>query len=157
MRGSGIVAFHFYAINRGKVPLTFELFELQEELLALAEKSAKLNGFANFSFHACDLKREKFGERFSLVLCNPPYERGGFENGDPQKAICRKEITITLRDIAAAAGKALKFGGRIALVNRADRLAEVAYTLKEYNIELKRRNSSLGRKGISPTFCLRKG
>ena len=38
---------------------------------------------------------------FSLILCNPPYERGGYDNLSYEKAICRKEITITLDEIAA--------------------------------------------------------
>ncbi|MFQ7079060.1 MAG: hypothetical protein ACLRSW_14615 [Christensenellaceae bacterium] len=48
------------------------------------------------------------------MLCNPPYERGGLENDDYQKAICRKEITINLAEIARAAAFALRFGGRLA-------------------------------------------
>ena len=37
--GSGIVAFHFYALNRPKLrDLRFTLFEMQEELSALSKK-----------------------------------------------------------------------------------------------------------------------
>ena len=38
--GSGIVAFHFYALNKDKKNLSFTLFELQEELSALSKKTA---------------------------------------------------------------------------------------------------------------------
>ena len=40
-------------------------------------------------------------------------ERGGFENLTYEKAVCRKEITITLAEILDAAARLLKFGGRI--------------------------------------------
>ena len=37
--GSGIVAFHFYALNRKKLrDLRFTLFEMQEDLCALSKK-----------------------------------------------------------------------------------------------------------------------
>ena len=81
---------------------------------------------------------EKYREKFSLVLCNPPYERGGFDNETYEKAICRKEITLNLTEIAKATAFALKYGGRVAMLHRADRLAEVCYTLKSVNIEVKK-------------------
>ena len=46
--GSGIVAFHFYALNKQTQGLKFTLFELQEELSALSKKTAIYNGFENF-------------------------------------------------------------------------------------------------------------
>ena len=158
--GSGIVAYHFYALNRQKLKnLTFTLFELQKELSALSEKTAQLNGFENFLFEQGRLQdiKESYREKFSLILCNPPYERGGFENDDYQKAICRKEITINLKEIARAAAFALKFGGRIALLHRADRLAEVCYTLHEYNIEVKRIQFVGGKQGAKPYLVMIEG
>ena len=141
--GSGIVAFHFYALNRHNVKnLSFTLFEMQKPLLQLSQKTAVLNGFENFSFVEGKLQEipETYREKFSLVLCNPPYERAGsgFDNDEYEKAVCRKEITINLQEIAKAAAFALKFGGRIAMLHRADRVAEVCYTLKAVNIEVKK-------------------
>ena len=158
--GSGIVAYHFYALNRQKLKnLTFTLFELQETLSNLSKKTAQINGFENFTFEQGRLQEisEKYRERFSLILCNPPYERGGFENDDYAKAICRKEITINLAEIAKAAAFALKFGGRIALLHRADRLAEVCYTLHEVNIEVKRIQFVGGKQGAKPYLVMVEG
>ena len=87
--GSGIVAFHFYALNKKTQNLRFTLFELQEELSALSKKTALYNGFENFTFEQGrlqDIKKE-YNEKFSLVLCNPPYEKGGFDNDEYAKAI----------------------------------------------------------------------
>lgn len=157
--GSGIVAFHFYALNREKSGLSFTLFEMQEELSRLSEKTIKLNGFDNFNAVNCKIQDigEEYREKFSLVLCNPPYERGGLENDDYKKAVCRKELTVTLRDVAQAASRTLKFGGRIALTNRADRLAEVCYTLREAGIEIKRVQFASGRDAAKPYLLLAEG
>ena len=158
--GSGIVAFHLYAIRRAKFPdLSFTLFEMQEALSLLSVKTARVNGFENFSFECGRLQdiSEKYREKFSLIVCNPPYERGGFENEEYCKAICRKELTITLEEIAKAAAFALKFGGRIAMLHRADRLAEVCYTLKAVNIEVKKMQFVGGRYGSKPYLVMIEG
>ncbi len=155
--GSGIVAFHFHALNRhAKKNLSYVLFELQQALCELSKKTAKLNGFEEFDFCLGRLQEipERYRESFSLVLCNPPYERGGFENDCYEKAICRKELTITLEEIAKAASFALKFGGRFALLNRADRLAEACYVLKKYNLEVKRIQFVAGKVGAKPYLVM---
>lgn len=158
--GSGIVGFHFYALNREKYKsLQFTLFELQESLLNLSKKTAQVNEFDNFSFVCGRLQEipKEYHEQFSLVLCNPPYEKGGFENETYEKAICRKELTITLEEIARAAAYALKFGGRLALVHRADRIAEICYVLKSVNIEVKKIQFVGGRVGSKPYLALIEG
>ena len=158
--GSGIVAYHFYALNRSKNPdMPFTLFELQKSLSDLSVKTAQINGFDNFSFVCGRLQdiAETYRERLSLVLCNPPYERGGFANESYEKAICRKEITLTLDEIAKAAAFALKFGGRIAMLHRADRITEVCYTLKKYNIEVKKMQFVGGRCGMKPYLVMVEG
>ncbi len=158
--GSGIVGFHFHALNKDK-QMQFTLFELQDSLANLAEKTAKYNDFDNFEVVRGRLQEipERYREKFSLVLCNPPYERkdSGFDNDSYEKAICRKEITLTLSEIARAASFALKFGGRICMLHRADRLAEVCYTLKEVNIEVKRIQFVGGRYGAKPYLVMIEG
>ena len=159
--GSGIVAFHFYALNKTASDLTFTLFEMQKPLSDLSKKTAEYNGFANFEIVNCKLQEipERFREQFSLVLCNPPYEKAGtgFENDEYEKAICRKEITLTLKEIAKAASFALKFGGRICMLHRADRIAEVCYELKAVNIEVKKMQFVGGRCGSKPYLVMVEG
>ncbi|MBE7078162.1 MAG: methyltransferase domain-containing protein [Clostridiales bacterium] len=157
--GSGIVAFHFFALNRKKLHgLKFTLFEMQEELSALSKKTAAFNGFDNFSFVQGKLQDipKTYHEAFSLVLCNPPYERAGsgFDNDEYKKAVCRKELTITLEEIARAASYALKFGGRLCMLHRADRLAEVCYTLHDAKLEVKKVQFVGGRYGSKPYLVL---
>ena len=158
--GSGIVGFHFYALHREKFPqMPVTLFEMQEDLLNLARKTAKYNGFDNFSFVQGKLQElpKEYDEKFSLVLCNPPYERGGFDNDEYHKAVCRKELTINLQEIAKAASRALKFGGRLCMLHRADRLAEVCYTLHDAKLEVKKIQFVGGRYGSKPYLVIVEG
>lgn len=160
--GSGIVGFHFYALNKDKAPnMPVVLFEMQESLCALAEKSASFNDFDNFTIVNGKLQDigKEYQEQFSLILCNPPYERAGtgFDNDEYEKAVCRKEITLTLKEIARAANYALKFGGRICMLHRADRLAEVCYTLHEAHIEVKKIQFVGGRVATKPYLVMVEG
>lgn len=151
--GSGVVGFHFLCLNPIISGLT--LFEMQESLADMSRRTAELNGFdcKVVCGRLQDIGREYEG-KFSLILCNPPYERGGFENEVYEKAVCRKEITLTLAEIAQVASKKLKFGGRLAIINRADRAAELIYTLKAQNLEVKRLQFVCGREGAKPYLVM---
>ncbi len=159
--GSGIVAFHCYALHKELSGLRFTLFEMQKALSDLSKKTAAYNDFDNFTIENCKLQeiKECYREKFSLVLCNPPYERAGtgFDNDVYEKAVCRKEITITLSEIAKAASFALKFGGRLCMLHRADRIAEVCYELKKVNIEVKRIQFVGGRCEMKPYLVMIEG
>lgn len=158
--GSGVVAFHFYAINRHLPFESFTLFELQKPLADLSKKTIELNGFGSL-FKVENRPIQEIGkeylEKFSLVLCNPPYEKGGFDNDTYEKAICRKELTITLKEIAEKAAYVLKFGGRLAIINRADRLAELCYTLHSVGIEVKRIQLVQGKENDKPYLVMVEG
>ncbi|MBQ8352320.1 MAG: methyltransferase [Clostridia bacterium] len=159
--GSGIVAFHTHALHIDKPPAQYTLFEMQAPLCNLAKKTIEYNGFTNFAVVNCRLQDipKEYAERFSLILCNPPYERAGtgFDNADYEKAVCRKEITLTLAEIAKAAAKSLKYGGRLCMVHRADRLAELCYVLKGVGIEVKKLQFVAGRDGTKPYLVLLEG
>lgn len=133
--GSGVVGLHFLCLNPKIKSLT--LYELQPELADMARRSILQNKM-NAQVVEGRLQDIPSGEEFTLILCNPPYERGGLENLSYEKAICRKEITLTLREVIEISARKLKFGGRLNIVNRADRLAELFYLMKENNLEPKR-------------------
>jgi len=151
--GSGVVGFHFLCLHGNISGLT--LFEMQQSLADMSRRTAELNGFdcSVVCTRLQDIGRE-YDDKFSLVLCNPPYERGGFENEVYEKAVCRKEITLTLPEIADAGKRVLKFGGRLAIINRADRVAELIYTLKVRNLEPKRMQFVCGKEGAKPYLVM---
>jgi tRNA1(Val) A37 N6-methylase TrmN6 len=136
--GSGVVGLHFACLNSHIKGVT--LIEMQETLADMSRRTVVYNGFTNVDVLNCRLQDipKEYDDRFSLILCNPPYEVGGYENLTYEKAICRKEITITLKEIIEIAYKKLKYGGRLAIINRADRIAEMFYLLKANGLEPKR-------------------
>lgn len=154
--GSGIVGLHFYALNQ-KLTKSVTFFEMQPELYEMSLKTVALNGLEQkFSAVNCKVQEisKEYTEKFSLILCNPPYEKGGFENKDYKKAVCRKELFLTLPELTAAASRCLKFGGRFALCHRADRLAEVIYTLRDHGLEPKRLQLVAGTGSAAPYLVL---
>lgn len=153
--GSGIVGLHFFAENTGIEHVT--LFEMQPELAEMSARTVALNGleekFTVENVRVQDIPA-KYIEAFSLILANPPYERGGFANADAKKALCRKELSLTLEELCAAAARCLKFGGRFALIHRADRLAEAVYTMHDCALEVKKIQPVAGKAGAKPYAVL---
>ena len=153
--GSGVVGLHFYAENKGVESVT--LFEMQKELAEMSARTIALNGLeGRFTVENCALQEisAQYTERFSLILCNPPYERGGFECADGEKAVCKKELSLTLEELCIAVKKCLKFGGRFALIHRADRLSEVLCTLHAHGLEPKKLQLVAGKAGAKPYAAL---
>lgn len=153
--GSGIVGLHFFAENEGVEQVT--LFEMQQALAEMSRRTVALNGLAeSFTVENCRLQEipASYTERFSLILCNPPYERGGFEKADGRKALCRKELSLTLQELVGAAKRCLKFGGRFALVHRADRLSELLCALHAEGLEPKRMQLVAGKPSAKPYAVL---
>lgn len=153
--GGGVVGLNFFAENTGITSVTF--FEAQEELAALCEESVSLNGLQDKmkveNVRLQDIPAE-YIEKFSLILSNPPFESAGFENADPKKASCRKELTLSLEELIFSAKRCLKFGGRFVLCHRADRAAEVLYTLHGAGLEPKQVQFVTGKAGREPYLVL---
>lgn len=62
----------------------------------------------------------------------------GLANPNECKAIARHEILCTLEDVIAAAAKVLKTGGKLYMVHRPFRLAEIIRKMAAYGLEPKR-------------------
>lgn len=73
------------------------------------------------------------------VTCNPPYKaaKAGIESEMTAQKIARHEILCNINDVCAAAAKLLKFGGKLCICNRPERLADVISAMKSNNIEPK--------------------
>lgn len=76
----------------------------------------------------------------SLVTCNPPYKApdAGLQSISQAQRIARHEILCSIDDVCRAAAKLLKFGGRLCLCNRPERLSDVIFAMKNNGIEPKR-------------------
>lgn len=79
-------------------------------------------------------------EKCDLVNCNPPYKayNAGIESSLTAQKIARHEILCNIYDVCAAAKKLLKFGGRLCICNRPERLADCMDAMRASGIEPKR-------------------
>lgn len=79
-------------------------------------------------------------EQVDLVVCNPPYKKAGdgiISDSDADK-IARHETLCTIYDICEASARLLKYGGRLCLCNRPERLCDVMEAMRRSGIEPKR-------------------
>lgn len=153
--GCGIAGINLLALN--PVIKSVLLVEMQERLYDMSRRSIEYNNLggkvAALNMRIQDIPKAYFG-KFSLIICNPPYFKKDSlvkkENYDI--AVCKEEITVTVSDIANIASKLLKFGGRINIIFKTDRLFELYEVFKENNIEIKRLEFIINKKGKSDLF-----
>ncbi len=140
--GSGVVGFNLLALN-GSFIKSINFFEMQTPLFNLCQKSIEENGLSEnciaINTRLQDIDKS-YNEKFSLIVCNPPYMKVGHgeNNQNEQKALCKSELSLSLKELCTSFSRCLKFGGRVCLVHRADRLVEVIMELKNNNIEPKK-------------------
>ena len=118
--------------------------EIQRACCELARMSIAANGDGErFDVMECDLRQvENYlpREKFSLVTCNPPYfaAGSGFANKSESRTIARSETMCHSLDVCRAAKYLLKYGGRLCLCQRPERMADVICAMRECLIEPKR-------------------
>lgn len=118
--------------------------EIQEESADMARRSVMLNNLQDrIDMITGDIREA--GSIFSpasfeVVTCNPPYmtAKHGLTNPNEYKAIARHEICCTLEDVIAASAKVLKPEGKLYLVHRPFRMAEIIRVMGAYRLEPKR-------------------
>ena len=76
---------------------------------------------------------------YDVVVTNPPFFKSNMLISDNiEKGIARTELTLTLEDIFSICKKVLKDKGRVAIVNRPERLVDIIVSMKKYGIEPKK-------------------
>lgn len=139
--GTGIVPF----LILGKYnPKNIVGLEIQDEMVEMACRSVKLNNVEDrIEFINADLKNIellKTFEKFDVVTVNPPYKlnNAGIVNTSDKVAIARHEIMCNLEDVIAASRVLLKDNGRLYIIHRPERLADIFCLMRKYKIEPKR-------------------
>ena len=139
--GTGIVPF----LILGKYePKEIVGIEVQEEIAEMANRSTVLNNVENkIKFINRDLKDIEFLKqlgRFDALTVNPPYKlnNSGIVNPSDKLAIARHEVLCTLEDVIATSRILLKDNGRMYMVHRPERLADILTLMRKYKIEPKR-------------------
>ncbi|HYF90633.1 MAG TPA: tRNA1(Val) (adenine(37)-N6)-methyltransferase [Symbiobacteriaceae bacterium] len=118
--------------------------ELQPDTADMAARSVSLNGLNDSVRIDCGDYRQVvqlYGhERFDVVTLNPPYREPGTGAISPAsgRAGARHELSGGLGDALEAAATAVKFGGRVAVVFLAERLADLVTQLRSFRLEPKR-------------------
>ncbi len=137
--------------------------EIQKEGAALAALNAEKNGVTDkFSALCLDLKEVKNNlpqGAFDLVTCNPPYnaDGSGNKNENGAKKIARHETMCSFSDVVAAAKYLLKFGGRLCVCNRPERLGDMICEMRLAGIEPKVLREVIQRKGKAAWLVLLEG
>ena len=135
--GSGVVAILFSWKNKIK---DSSILELQPQLADMARRSIALNKL-NIKVYNDDLKfSTKYfeNESFDIITINPPYNLITNSLIESEFSIATHELKTSLSDICEEVKKLLKYGGKLFMVHRADRLSDIIYELKKRKIEPKR-------------------
>lgn len=118
--------------------------EIQPRLADMALRSVVGNGLdGQIAVTQGDLKQihEQWGYgAFDLVTVNPPYlqVKTGDAKGNPYMAAARHELLCTLDDVLAACSRLSRTGGKVAIVHRPTRLADLIEGMRTYRLEPKR-------------------
>jgi tRNA1Val (adenine37-N6)-methyltransferase len=116
--------------------------EIDKAVVDMARRSVKMNNLCDKVEVLCadvkDMRGVVEAGSFDKAICNPPY----FDNSDGTlqkgaKATARKWVDSTLDDFVKGAKFALKNGGDLYIIYKADRLVELVCSLHQNGIEPK--------------------
>lgn len=134
--------------------------DLQPEAVALGRRAAEANGLTGrLDFRLGDLRdiRALFPTAsFDLAVCNPPYyspRRGAVPEEGPRRA-ARSESSCTLEDVFRAAAYLLRWGGRLCLVQKPERLTDLLCAARANALEPKRLRFACRRAGAAASLVL---
>lgn len=139
--GTGIIPILLEAKTNGS---HFSGLEIQSESADMARRSVEYNKLQEkIDIITGDIKNASQifkKSSFDIVTTNPPYmnDNHGLKNPDLPKAIARHEVLCTLEDVIREASLVIKPGGRLYMVHRPHRLAEIICTLRKFKMEPKR-------------------
>ena len=117
--------------------------EIQAQVARLAIKSIEMNNLEDkieiLHMDLKDLSNRFKKSTFDIVTSNPPYMKKGSAiiNLEDNYAISRHEIECNLEDIINISHYLLKTLGKLYMVHRPDRLVDIIYTMRKYNLEPK--------------------
>ena len=134
--GCGIVSLRWHDLgHRGEC----KAVELDPAASGLLQQAIDLQPEAkHILVHNGDLNKLPYEGKYHVVAANPPYFTGGFISPKAARATARHEGGCTLEQVVAAAFRCLRDGGRFAICNRPERLAETCRILSQAGLEPKR-------------------
>ncbi len=158
--GCGIIPFIWCDAYK---PKRIAAVELQEQGAQLMRSSVALNGLEGIVTPIQADLRELNGileaGAYDVVSCNPPYKavRTGILSETKSDRIARHETMCTANDVAKAASRLLRFGGRLCVCQRPERLCDVLEAMRQNGIEPKRVRFVQQRPDTAPWLFLAEG
>jgi tRNA1(Val) A37 N6-methylase TrmN6 len=143
--GNGIIPLLLATRTKAQI----DAVEIQEKIADMAQRSVRYNRLGEqIKIIQGDLRMLLSSQfpvviepaSYSLITVNPPYFslQTGEMSENRYLAGARHEIDCTLEDVVKAAQQLLRVGGRLAMVHRATRMAEVLDRLMQYGLQPKR-------------------
>ena len=139
--GSGIIPILMTAKTELKKATGLELIDRQVDMATRSVEYNKLSDRVEIVHGDIKEADKIFGSGvFDLVVSNPPYGKlgSGEMKQDSWIASSRYEITVNLEEVIRSASKIVRYGGRVAIINKADRLSEMTCLMTKYGIEPKK-------------------
>ncbi len=139
--------------------------ELQDNACSMVQRTLQKNGLENqITLLHQDLttlkpSRPPFTQELDLIACNPPYQEAGtgLVNPDPGKRLARHEGACTPADICRTAAKLLKYGGRLCMCQRPQRLYDIMAAMHSAGVMPKRLRFVQQRPAKAPSLFLLEG
>jgi len=138
--GTGIVA---TLLSAKTTTPRIDALEIQEDICDMARRSVEYNNLEDrLHITQGDLKNavDIYGKAmFDKITVNPPYMKcgAGIVNDADTKTISRHEVKCTLEDVISVSAQLLKPKGRLYMVHRAVRIADILCLMRQYKIEPK--------------------
>jgi len=154
--GNGVIP--LLLSTRSKLPITG--VEIQPRVADMARRSVQMNRLeGQIEIVESDLRVYAYEVppgSYDLVTVNPPYlpQSLGMKNRNEHMAIARFEIMCTMDEVVAAASRLVRNGGKVAVVHRASRLAELLASLRAHRLEPKRLRMVHPRAGTEANMVL---
>ncbi len=157
--GCGIIPFYWLSKGVEKV----HAVEIQSLACDQLTRSIEINDlYEKFTLINSDLRllKGKLPEgSFDLVTMNPPYtaEGHGIISETAADKVARHETNLNLSELFLSASRLLKFGGRMCICLRPERLSEAMYLMHEAKLEPKRLRFVSQKDGKAPWLFLLEG
>lgn len=157
--GCGIIPILLCAKTKG---IHVTGIEIQDELARMAAKSVTLNALEDdIRIIHGDIKKvsDVVDYGVDVVVVNPPYEKtgAGKENASPYVNIAKREVMCTLEDVVYATSRVLRTGGRLYMIYRTERFAELMECMRKHKVEPKQIMLVSQKQGKAPNFALVEG
>ncbi len=134
--GNGIVALLLYARQPSAA---YTCVERNPDAAELARRSMAYNR-ADVRVVTADVNAFNEREAYDHITCNPPYMRvgAGARNVDDAVYAARHEVSLDMNGVASCAARCLRYGGRLSLIHRTERMTDVFCALRAHGVEPKR-------------------